>query len=208
MTRSTSTLATAILRFLLKLAQGGAGFERRGVTGWASVAEIHTGTGCSALAEDLAVLLAAGMVSRDDARIARTRAPVWVYRITDAGAQHIAGEHGAPHASVPAPDEAEDERVYVRPGVAAALRALTAAKTEALSDPVLPDAPEWRTSRQLTRALDGNRFFSDELAWVVAAGLAERRDDPTILYRITAAGQAVKAMEWREPADAEPATAA
>lgn len=206
MTRSTSPLATAILRFLLKLVQGGGGFERRGVTGWAAVPEIHTGTGCSSLAEDIAVLMAAGLVSRDDARIAGTSAPVWVYRITDAGAQHIGGEQRTAHAGVPAPDEAEDERVYVRPGVAAALRALTAAKTEALPNPVLPDAPEWRTSRQLTSAIDGTRFFSDELAWVVRAGLAERRDDPLTLYRITAEGQAVKAMEWREPADAEPDT--
>ncbi|HEX8213090.1 MAG TPA: hypothetical protein VF584_23140 [Longimicrobium sp.] len=107
---------------------------------------MHTGTGCASLEEDIAVLMAAGMVSRDDARIAGTSAPVRVYRITDAGAQHIAGEQRTAQASVPAPDEAEDEdeRVYVRPGVAAALRALTAC-------------------------------------------------------------QAVKAMEWREPADAEPA---
>lgn len=205
MTRSTSTQATAILRFLLKLAQEGAGFERRGVTGWAAVAEMHTGTGCASLAEDIAFLLAARMVSRDDARIAGTSAPVWVYRITDAGAQHITAEQRTAHAGVPAPDEAGDERVYVRPGVATALRALTAAKTEALPNPVVPDAPEWRTSRQLTSALDGYRFFSDELAWVVRAGLAERRDGPLTLYRITAAGQAVKAMEWREPAGAEPA---
>lgn len=207
MTRSTSPLVTAILRFLLKLVQGGGGFERRGVTGWAAVPEIHTGTGCSSLAEAIAVLMAAGMVSRDDARIAGTSAPVWVYRITDAGAQHLAESDGTARVSVPAPDAGEDERVYVRPGVAAALRALTAAKTEALPNPVLPDAPEWRISRQLTSAIDGTRFFSDELAWVVRAGLAERRDDPVTLYRITAAGQAVKAMEWREPVFAEPATA-
>jgi len=212
MTRAkTSTVAIAILRFLLGLERGGGGFRRRGVSGWATGAEIHAGTGSSYLSEDLRSLHAAGRVIRDDARIPGTRAPAWAYRITDAGARHLAGELQTVHVPVRDPAAAGDEGVYVRPGIAAALRALRHASEKALRKPLVPAEPEWRTSRQLSAWLDEARtgreprFFSDELAWMVRAGLAERRDEPATLYRIAPAGLAVKPMVWREPAEITPA---
>ncbi len=209
MTRAKmSDVALSILRFLRDLERGGRGFERRGVSGWASSPEIQAATGKSYLSEDLVQLHRRGRLQRDDARIAATVSPVWVYRITDTGARQLATADGSEHVSVSAPTADTDERVCVRPGVLAALHALRHAAADGahLPNPAIPDAPAWRTSLQLTNWLkeegertgQEQRFFSDELAWMVRSGIAERRNDPVTLYRITSAGLGVKAMMWRE----------
>lgn len=209
MTRAkTSAIGIAILRYLRDLEARNAGFERRGVRGWASAAEIQKGTSTSWVSEDLAQLGRRGLVARDDARIPGAAKPLWVYRITDAGARHLSELDASPHVSVAEPTTAADDRVYVRRGVQAALRAMRHATLEALPKPVVPDVPEWRTSLQLTQWLGQEaertggpeeQFLSDDLAAAVAAGLAERRDEPAILYRITAPGLALQPMVWHEP---------
>ncbi len=216
-----SELGYELLGYLRDLEWGRGGYERHGVRGWASVREIQEAVvqrrrerkapryqlGFEA-AEGLRALSARGLLSRVDARTPGASAPVWLYRITDAGARRVSAAVDVQHQWVKPPGKRPETRVFIRPYVRAALEALKHAEQHPGARVWVPGEPEWRTSRELTAWLGRRRgggktpriFYSDDMAACVQLGFAERRDDPKIIYRVTPLGRAVKPLVWREPA--------
>jgi hypothetical protein len=208
-----------LLAYLRDLEQGRGGYELRGVRGWATAGEIQEAvvqrrrsapchqTGFEA-GDVLRALAARGLISRVDARTPGASVPVWLYRIADVGARHVSAAEDVQHQWVKPPRQRPEIRVYTRPHVRAALDALKYADKNPGPRVWVPGEPEWRTSRELTAWLARRRgggktpriFFSDDMAACVQLGLAERRDDPKIIYRVTPLGRAVQPLVWRDPA--------
>ncbi|HEU0299336.1 MAG TPA: hypothetical protein VFR37_07780 [Longimicrobium sp.] len=98
--------------------------------------------------------------------------------------------------------------MFIKPHVRAALEALRHADQHRGRREWVLGEPEWRTSRELTSWLERRRgggktpriFYSDDMAACVQLGLAERRDEPKIIYRVTPLGRSVRPLIWREPA--------
>lgn len=215
-----SPLGYELLAYLRDLERGRGGYELYGVRGWASAPEIQEAVEnrrrernaprveFSGGADELRSLASRRLLSRVDARIPGATAPVWLYRIKDAGARRVAAAAGEEHSRVKAPRDRPETRVFVRPAVRAALDALRHADQHPGRTEWVPDQPEWRTSRELTAWLKTRRaggktpriFFADDLAACVQYGFAERRDEPAIIYRLTQFGRDVRPLVWRDPA--------
>lgn len=212
-----------LLAYLRDQARRGGGYELRGVRGWATAADVGDATNTYRAGEHLTTAFKGGYVIREDVRVPGAPAPVWVYRITDETARRMAELEGTEHVPVQASGRSVGKRRYLRPGVKAALDALRyAAENSSARRARIAGEPEWRTARELTNWLraEGDRtgdqrsFFSDDLTWAVKTGLIERRElppppnsphsiRPVIVYRITAAGAAVKPLVWHDPKDDE-----
>lgn len=211
-----------LLAYLRDLERGHGGYELYGVRGWASAGEIQEAAQnrrrernaprveFSGGAEELRSLASRRLLSRVDARIPGASAPVWVYRIKDAGARRTAAAADVEHSRVKAPRDRPETRVFVRPQMRAALDALRHADQHQHPGrrEWVPGEPEWRTSRELTAWLKTRRaggrtpriFFADDLAACVQIGFAERRDEPAgIIYRLTPFGREVRPLVWRDP---------
>jgi hypothetical protein len=208
-----------LLAYLRDLARRGGGYELRGVRGWATAADVADGTGAYPAGESLKAAFQRGDVIREDVSVAGAASPVWVYRITDETACRMAELEGVEHVPVQPSGAQVEQRAYLRPGVVAALDALSyAAENSTARRARIPGEPEWRTARELTDWLraEGDctgherSFLSDDLGWAVRTGLLERPElspppnspiRPVIVYRITVKGAAVKALVWHEPKD-------
>jgi hypothetical protein len=219
--RPVSPLGHELLAYLRDLERGRGGYELYGVRGWASVREIPEAVvkrrrerkapryqlGFEG-ADELRSLAARRLLSRVDARTPGASAPVWLYRIADAGARRVSAAEDVQHQWVKPPRKRPETRVFIRPHVRAALDALKHAEQHPGARVWVPGEPVWRTSRELTawlaRRRGGGRtpriFYSDDMAACVQLGLAERRDNPKIIYRVTPLGRAVQPLVWREPA--------
>ena len=216
-----SPLGYELLEYLRDLERGRGGYELYGVRGWASAPEIQEAVQnrrrernaprveFSGGADELRALASRRrLLSRVDARIPGASAPVWLYRIKDAGARRVATATGDEHSRVKAPRDRPETRVFIRPQVRAALDALRHADQHPGRREWVPNQPEWRTSRELTGWLQTRRgggktpriFFADDLAACVQYGFAERRDQPAIIYRVTQFGRDVRPLVWRNPA--------
>jgi hypothetical protein len=210
-----SPLGYELLEFLRDLNRVRGGYELHGVAGWATAPEIKQRViqrrrsrnaprfEFSGGAEELGRLAKRGLLTRRDARIPGASAPVWLYRITDTGARCLPGEH----RKVRPPGEEPDDRVFVRPGMRAALDALRHANANPPEQEWVPGDPGWATSRELSAWLESLPrrrgvappiFFTDDISACVRAGLAVRRDLSRPIYRITRAGKDLKPLEWRE----------
>lgn len=209
-----------LLAYLRDLERGRGGYELHGVRGWATAREIQEAVverrQRSALRHQpgfeagdvLRVLAARRLLSRVDARTPGASVPVWLYRVADAGARHVSVAEDVQHPWVKPPRKRPETRVYTRPYVRAALDALKHADQNPGPRVWVAGEPEWRTSRELTAWLARRRgggktpriFYPDDMAACVQLGLAERRDDPRIIYRVTPLGRAVQPLVWRDPA--------
>lgn len=216
-----SSLGHELLTYLRDLERGRGGYELYGVRGWASAGEIQEAVQTrrreqnaprvefSGGAEELRALASRRLLSRVDARIPGASAPVWLYRIKDAGARRAAAAASGEHSRVKASRDQPEPRVFVRPQVRAALDALRHADQHPGRREWVPGEPQWRSSRELTAWLKSRRgggktpriFFADDLAACVQIGFAERRDEPAgIIYRLTPFGREVRPLVWRDPA--------
>lgn len=215
-----SSLGFELLAYLRDLERGRGGYELYGVRGWATAAEIQEAVEkrrreqnaprveFSGGADELRSMAARRLLTKVDARIPGASAPVWLYRIRDAGARRVAAAEGEEHQRVKPPRQRPETRVFIRPQVRAALDALRHADQHPGRRVWMPGEPEWRTSRELTAWLKTRRgggktpriFFADDLAACVQFGFAERRDEPTIIYRLTPFGRDVRPLVWRDPA--------
>jgi hypothetical protein len=215
-----SSLGYELLTYLRDLERGRGGYEMYGVRGWATAAEIQEAVvkrrrernapryELSGEADELRALASRRLLSRVDARVPGASAPVWLYRIKDAGARRGSAAESVEHRQVKPPRDRQETRVFIKPHVRAALEALKHADQHPGRHEWVPGEPEWRTSRELTSWLARRRgggktpriFYSDDMAACVQLGLAERRDDPKIIYRVTPLGRDVRPLVWREPA--------
>jgi hypothetical protein len=98
--------------------------------------------------------------------------------------------------------------VFLRPSVRAALDALKHANQQRGRREWIAGQTGWRTSYELSawvkaqprsRGKAPRLFFTEDLAFCVGLGLAERRDDPKIIYRITPVGRDLRPLVWRDP---------
>jgi hypothetical protein len=215
-----SSLGYELLAYLGDLERGRGGYEFSGVRGWATAAEIEDGVikrrrernapryEFGGGADELRALAMRRLLSRVDARVPGASMPAWLYRIRDAGARRVSAAEGAEHRQVKPPRDRHETRVFIKPHVRAALEALRHAEQHPGARVWVSGEPEWRTSRELTAWLARRRgggktpriFYPDDMAACVQLGLAERRDDPKIIYRVTLLGRTVRPLIWREPA--------
>jgi hypothetical protein len=216
-----SELGHELLAYLRDLERGRGGYELYGVRGWASAPEIQEAVQnrrreqnapkveFSMGADELRSLASKRLLTRVDARIPGAGKAVWLYRIKDAGARRVAAATGTEHARVRAPLDRPEPRVFLRPSVRAALDALKHAEQQRGRREWVAGQPEWRSSNELTAWVHARRrrkgtaprlFFTEDLAFCIELGLAERRDDPKILYRITPFGRDIRPLVWRDPA--------
>lgn len=234
------------LGYLRDLEAAGGGYLRRGVRGWALTADVERETGCH-LPERLPLLHGRGLLTREDVRLPGRARPVWIYRISEAGACLVAEWEGSvPRTLQPSSPPGEGEReaaVYVPSGSLLALEALRLMMRDTTPSPLLPGERGWRTAAELEALVrprprrppgwlfdmqtgdpdewddpppwrDDERrepvvmqtVFTEDLNWLVRAGLAQRfgvppvgRGRPTVLYRVTPAGAAVIPLDWRDP---------
>jgi hypothetical protein len=222
MTTTAALRGIHLLAHLRDLARRGAGYELRGVRGWATGVDLADATGAYRASESLTAAVQRGELIREDVRVPDATKPVWVYRISDETARRMGELEGAERIGVPAAarDQVE-ERFYLRPGVVAALDALRDAAVNSGSRRArIAGEPEWRTARELSGWLreEAERtgiersFLSDDLAWAVKNGLIQRRELPpppnapksvraVIVYRVTITGASVKPLVWHKPED-------
>ena len=195
-----------LLRYLRDLESRREGFEVRGVRGWARPVDVERETIIYGTAERLRQLSDSGRVTREEVRVqSGVAGAVWVYRITDEGARLIDERDGRGHVPVAAPGALVQNQAYVSSTAAAALEALRHAVENPGRKEWIQGEPEWRTSRELTEWLkaEGDRvdmapgvFFPGDMMWLVRNHLAERRDDPAVIYRITNSGAALEPLVW------------
>ncbi|HEX6745916.1 MAG TPA: hypothetical protein VF092_01275 [Longimicrobium sp.] len=210
---SDCSLANAA-RYLARLAANGAGYTLRGVSGWAHLRDVERGTRLH-LDEKLPALRAMGLVDRVNVAPGGIGKPVWVYRITDAGARASAETWGDAYERVRAPGAAEKPApVYLAPGPRNALTVLRLAYES--GERKRFGEWGWHTGRELTLLVDGlnargarhlARLDSTELTWLATVGLAEKRDvklawgrdRPVVYWRVSEAGRTVTLLSWRAP---------
>jgi hypothetical protein len=195
-----------ILRFLRDLEAREAGYEYEGIRGWAGVSDVCGASGVWLSSERLRDACVRQVVDRVDARVPGSPNPFYIYRISENGVADLAAWADQPCTRQLPPRcvNAAEVRAFLAPGAAAALDALQHARSEPTRREWVPDEPAWRTSRELTEWLkaEGERtgvqrvFFSDELQRLVRYRLAERRDKPKPIYRITEAGIELKVLQW------------
>jgi DNA-binding PadR family transcriptional regulator len=200
----------AVLRYLRELEKQSSGFKLFGLRGWAPVGAISEGTSIYTVTDELRACVRRGFVEREDVRLPDAATPSYVYRITAAGARHIAkGECDDDGREIPSPRRhAKGKRpVLLSTGAVAALDALRHAASHAARRERVAGETGWRTSLDLTNWLkaEGERtgnhrvFFSDELQRLVRYGVVERRVGVggEKLYRLTARGKELQPLEWK-----------
>lgn len=200
------TDAIALLYFR-DLAAAGAGYELRGVRGWARLEDAQIATG-HLLAVRVLAVHGRGLLERVDVRPPGHVRPLWLYRITQAGADLLTNREGQPRQRITVPSHAPDPSVYVPDGPRLALRALRRVLEERVSCRWAPGEWGWIPAVELRRRAEPTPdawWFPEDLGWLVRARLAERREvktsgraAPVILYRATDGG-AAPVLEWHEP---------
>lgn len=203
-----------LLSFLLDLLSRSAGYEVRGARGWATSKQIQTSTKVWATHEFMRAQAKVGRVIGHDARAPGQEKPLWLYRVSQKGADAIAAALGVPAATVEDPPHPEETRVLLTESARHALAALKAAR-EAPAEPPrrwVEGETGWRSALELTAEQDlasriadtfGRSFTGDDLRWLAKIGLAESRIvGHTHVYRLLPRGAEIQTLEWREPTDA------
>jgi hypothetical protein len=202
--------AAEILTCLLELVAHDAGFELRGVRGWASAPLIIERTGIWGAPGFLTTHLRNGRVLEEDVRAPGERTASRIYRITQHGADVLASVTGTWAADVGHPAPRGESRVLLRDGVRFAWEALCAAtQVQPMQQSVRePDEQVWSSSRELTRLLDRadealdrppRWFMSEDIAWLIRYGFADSQLSGKVhRYRLTPAGASLRPLSWRE----------
>lgn len=200
----------AVLRCLRDLEKRSGGYEVFGVRGWAPVGDISEASSIHTVSEELRVCVRRLWVERADVRIPDAQNAFYCYRITTAGARHIASREGhIGGRNIPPPQRNSEgkRQALLASGAIAALDALRHAANHTARRERIVGERGWRTSLDLTNWLkaEGERtgeprvFFSDELQRLVRYGLVERREGASgeILYRVNALGAELEPLEWK-----------
>lgn len=207
------------LRFHAELAARGAGYELRGVRGWAHADDVQRRHHGYRWADVLATLAASGQLDRELASPPQAKSPSYVYRITESGLCEASALLATPLPPIPAPGPPDAAlRVYVRPGGRWALEALREAYRRGPKPHRMKGEPGWLTPMELREPVAAwNRLHGEVCAYrviqdtdtvaLIAAGLIEKthvtlawgRDKPVVMYRATEAGRTAELLEWYEP---------
>jgi hypothetical protein len=202
--------AIEILTYLVELAAAEAGYELRGVRGWADAGAIVERTGIWDAAGILGTHARNGRVLQEDVRAPGMARAAHVYRTTQRGADALAALVGTWPAGIRAPSPCTETRVLLRDGVLAALEVLRLARGIEVGPGYVHDLgePGWSSARQLSRLRERadeagdwppRWFMSEDLRWLVRYGFAEERvSGKTHRYRITPAGAALRELAWKE----------
>lgn len=198
--------AAEILVCLLELVARDAGYEFRGVGGWASAQAIVDATRVWGAAGLLGTHAGNGRVLREDVRAPGQTRAVYVYRITQRGLDTLAELTGTWAATIRPPDPQSEARVLLRDGVQFALEALCGAGDPGPGPGWDSGRRAWSSCRQLTRWLareddDADRpprwILTEDLRWLVRHGFAEEQDSGRFYrYRVTPAGAALRPLRW------------
>jgi DNA-binding PadR family transcriptional regulator len=212
MTKTLSDPVSAPLTYLLHLVAREGGFEYRGRRGWALPDHVQEHTRRWGTGEVLRMQARRGRVLQHDVRVPGTRQPTYIYRLTQKGLDHLAESAGIAPARVLPPDLSTDLRVYLRDGVASALLGLRQAAEAAAglrAKEWVPGETGWRSALEISRAWaeeaerTGVRepyFVTDDMKSLVRHGYAEHRIvGRDHIYRLTPAGAALRALDWKEP---------
>jgi hypothetical protein len=205
--RNLHPIDAIVLEYFWNLEAAGAGYERRGVRGWARLEDAQTATSHSLAVRVLAVYTR-GLLQREDVRPPGHVRPLWVYRITQAGAHLVSEAEGGHQAQVATPSDAPDVAVYVPDGPRLALDALRRIMEERVPCRWIPGELGWIPAAELRRRAEPTPaawWFPEDLGWLVRARLAERREvttsgraAPVILYRALTGRAAPPVMKWHE----------
>lgn len=203
----TPELETA-LAHLAALATAGAGYERRGVRGWARTRDVED-TFSTWLPERYPRLALRGLAERDDVRAPGLQRPVWVYRIARDGWDFVYRRNGASTPEFREPHDEPDGAVFLPPAPLSVIRELRRALEDPTPSPHVPGENGWRSATQMLRYIreetHDRAFFHEDLRWLVRGGLVDRRDvalpggQALVLYRVTPAGLAILPLAWHAP---------
>lgn len=211
MRNTLSEPAVAILTYLLRLAEREAGFHALATRGWATAVYVEADTRQWGTSDELRALAKKCLVRQLDVRPPGGTRSVFIYRITQKGLDRVAATTGIAPASVTPPSAGEEKRVYLRDGVVAAIAGLrdAAAQTHMRPREWVPGETGWCSAREISRAWEkaanesgaAERYFvTDDMQWLVRNGFAEHQVvNGAHVYRLTPAGAALQALEWREP---------
>lgn len=208
--------ARRVLLYFHGLLRQGAGFQCRGVVGWARSDELAEQLGEKGwlLTEHLSRLLDLHYLHREDVRHPGRTQPLWIYRITQAGADRLASE-GEEATEVPALRRVRagrtDGPVYLKRGAADVLHVLRWAADHGRGPDGEQAAGEagWMTAVDLQLRLQRigrRRFIDHDMDLLVSGGMVARREEPRESgrgfqnhYRITDLGRSVRPLRWIEP---------
>ena len=174
--------AFRILRFLRDEAVAGRGWRRRGVRGW------HFYTGIeealrTRIPEVLPWLWRRGYLDRTRVEDPGRTRPVFLYRISAAGSECVPDEEGtrAPLGEPLPEDKDPDAGTLYIPRYP--WRALETLRRQASHEggPTRFGQAGWMSPQEIGRAL--GQALGEDLAWLVARGLAERRAGPQFAGR-------------------------
>jgi DNA-binding PadR family transcriptional regulator len=207
-----------VLRALLELAVGEGGYLRARVRGWARSADVAERIG-RPIPERLPALHRLGLVDRRGVPGARGSRPVWLYRITQQGADRLAERQDTPAARIapPRPVASDEPRICLPRSCVDLLSALCELRGGPASAQREGGESGWALAIELQPLViergRGRRFFPEDLGLLRDAGLVERTEEhrpgggrPRVLYRATPAGLRARVLDWREP-DPSPAWA-
>lgn len=189
----------AVLLELYRTVQARDGWKRRQVTGWLFIHEIVE-SATSYIGSTLADLCRWGLVDKVDVREQGTAKAVNLYRITPRGLAAIGITREQLDLPLPANDPQEESTVYMPRAAWGALDVLRR-RGEAASERF--GETGWMNAGEIYSA--GQNVLSDDLTWLARRGLVERRPvpderrprSPMIVYRPTARGRAVEALQIR-----------
>ncbi|HLM66134.1 MAG TPA: hypothetical protein VK358_01340 [Longimicrobium sp.] len=189
----------AVLLELYRTAQARDGWKRRQVTGWLFIHEIVE-SATSYIGSTLADLCRWGLVDKVDVREQGTAKAVNLYRITPRGLAAIGITREQLDLPLPADDPHEENTVYMPRAAWGALDVLRR-RGDAAQEHF--GEPGWMNAGEIYAA--GQNVLSDDLTWLSRRGLVERRPvpderrprSPMIVYRPTARGRAVEALQLR-----------
>ncbi|HYW12683.1 MAG TPA: hypothetical protein VE871_12030 [Longimicrobium sp.] len=193
------TAERAVLLELYRTAQARDGWNRRQVTGWLFIHEIVE-SATSYIGSTLTDLCRWGLTDKVDVRERGTAKAVNLYRITPRGLAAIGIAREQLDLPLPADNPAEESTVYMPRAAWGALEVLRRqgdAARERFGE------TGWMNAGEIYAA--GQNVLSDDLTWLARRGLVERRPvpderrprSPMIVYRVTARGRAVEALQTR-----------
>ncbi|HEX8831695.1 MAG TPA: hypothetical protein VF705_11035 [Longimicrobium sp.] len=207
------------LLFLGQLAADRAGYQLRGVRGWAHLNDIQEAFVGGSF-EVLPRLHARGLLERADVRAPGRVLPEWVYRVTPRGVQVLEAQGRKPDRAIPASRRPEAEPAVYAPSRQRGALLLLRGAYDDLAVPVHFGGRGWVTGRELGARVEaanrlwrrrrrrGSPFYAvdgTDLRWLVGKGLVERRDDPTrphiVWWRVTELGRSVTLLDWKPVPD-------
>lgn len=211
MKSSLSLPAASILTYLLHLVAREAGFQALATRGWATAGYVEADTRQWGTADELRALAKRCLVRQLDVRPPGGTRSVVIYRITQKGSDRLAATAGITPAIVTPAFAGQENQVYLRDGVMAAIVGLrdAAAQTHMRPREWVRGETGWCSAREISRAWEkaANEsgaaelyFVTDDMQWLVRNGFAEHQVvNGAHVYRLTPAGAALQPLEWWEP---------